>query len=127
MVVIAHHTPSHVGSELRQIALNPGGLVLRGEGGAGVRMVAHAPQSVSVRVVNSGQQRITRLAVIVLVAGHALPRTIANLPVASQRVLRFALPKHLPPSFTISVRTLPVAGERNLSNNRATWRIRVRG
>jgi hypothetical protein len=114
-----------VGTSVRGATLMPGKVSLPG-GLRTRRVVAKPPTALTATVANSGEAAVEQVTVVLQIAGHRSQR-IVRITKGSVRRVQFALPKHLPSSFTISVRTLAVAGEHNLSNNRATWRIRVRG
>jgi hypothetical protein len=89
-------------------------------------VLARRPTLLIATIKNSGTTTVRNVTLDVSVAGHSLTHTTGSLRKAATRNVTFALPAGLPSRFTLSVLTERVPGERNLSNNQAVWRIRVR-
>jgi hypothetical protein len=84
------------------------------------------PTSIRTVVQDSGSTNVASVTLEVRVDHHTITRKLSGLRPSAQRRVTIPLPAGLPDHFTIRVRTLPLPGETNLTNNSATWRIAVR-
>lgn len=85
--------------------------------------LARRPTAITTSVKNSGATPIQKLTVLVRVGTQSRSRTITQLLRNHVRQVTVPLPAKLPTHFTIRVSALPVAGERNTSNNSAAWKL----
>jgi hypothetical protein len=121
--VLAQPLPSAhplVGTLVGNAYLLPGHVALRTTGSTNA---AHARELV-VAIQNSGSVSMTRTVRVVIRIGSWSYRATASprLPGASDTV-RVRLPQNLRRVTAISVKTLPLPGERNLTNNHRRWRV----
>ncbi len=114
-----------IGTEVFGVRLAPSNTLLAPRDGR-VMVIRRLPTMVAATIKNSGETLLPRVEVVVAVAGRGYARTTSALRPGSQRTLHFRLPSGLPDRFVLRVRTVPVQGETNASNNQASWRIRVR-
>jgi hypothetical protein len=114
-----------VGSSISSVRLSPGDVRLSPN--VPLRHpIRSRPARLTAVVRNSGQTTLALVRVLVRIDHRTLTGTIQDLAPSTEKRVTIALPSHLPARFTVSVGTLPVAGETNRSNNSAAWKIAVR-
>jgi hypothetical protein len=120
------HAGVVIGTSIASARLLPANIDLR-PGMSLRRSIKRRPTSIRTIVHNSGAAVIEHVTLVVQVDGKTITRTVSHLLPNTARRVTVPLPPNLPAHFTIRVRTLPVPGERNNSNNHATWKISLRG
>jgi hypothetical protein len=114
-----------IGSSILSARLLPAGVRLEPNVRL-VRALKRKPTAITTTVRNSGEIILRRVTLVVQVDQRRFIRTVRDIVPNAQRKATVPLPANLPDRFTIRVFTRPVPGERNATNNSATWRVTLR-
>jgi len=120
-------TPGLHGTSLGPVTVKPGGQTL--SSAQAVAIPASANTSFDVQVTNGGDNDETNVSVRITISGTGFKpivteQKIATLPKGTPQTVNVAL-SQTPPTgqpVNIAVQVLPVPGEKNVANNKATYR-----